>query len=377
MNTISKYRQNPHSARILIVDDQRVNCMVLERTLLDAGYQNIKVLNDSTLATDHFIAGNYDLMLLDVHMPVVDGFDVMEELKQRHDDELFSVIMLTAESDENVKSKALSLGAKDFLTKPFNKTEVVHRINNTIATQLLNKRIINDNQELELRVKERTEALEKSYHGLVESLSIAAQYKDNETGSHVSRMSYASYLLALEYGFTQDKAELLLHAAPMHDIGKIGIPDKILLKPSKLNAQEWVIMKSHVNIGAEILSGKSSPLIEMARTVALTHHEKWDGSGYPQGLSGENIPIEGRICALCDVMDALTSKRPYKRAWTFKEAVDYMDDQQGLHFDPELVTLYKQILPEVMMFNNNHSDHEPDNLEEDKAPKTKLSLAIA
>jgi putative two-component system response regulator len=266
------------------------------------------------------------------------------------------ILVLTAELTSETRSKSLSCGAKDFLTKPFDRLEVLQRINNIIEVRLLHKQVIQQNKELEQRVRERTKELEESRLDIVRRLGLAAEYKDNDTGNHILRMSLFSQLLAKAYGFDDERANMLLHAASMHDVGKIGIPDKILLKPGRLEPDEWKVMQTHVDIGVEILSGNDSPLIVMARMVAETHHERWDGNGYPNNLVGEAIPIEGRICALCDVFDALTSKRPYKKEWSVKEALSYINEQSGSHFDPKLVTLFHSILEQILDLRSKYSD---------------------
>jgi len=280
----------------------------------------------------------------------------MSLLQQDFPDDYLPILVLTAELTQETRSQALTGGAKDFLYKPFDRLEALQRIRNIIEVRLLHKQVKQQNKSLEERVEQRTRALEESRYDVVQRLGLAAEYKDNETGEHVLRMSKFSQLLAREYGLSEDRVELILNAAPMHDVGKIGIPDSILLKPGKLDADEWKIMQSHVNIGAEILSGGSSELMKAAQIIALTHHEKWDGSGYPAGLSGEHIPIEGRICAICDVFDALTSERPYKEAWSVDKAMALIREESGKHFDPKLVEDFDNILDEVLEIKALHSD---------------------
>lgn len=212
------------------------------------------------------------------------------------------------------------------------------------------------NAMLEVKVQERTKELHDAHLELVQRLGRAAEYRDNETGFHIIRMGQYSALLGRAAGMTEAECEMLLHASPMHDIGKIGIPDRILLKPGKLDPEEWEIMKTHTLIGSELLSGSSSPLMQMAAIIAETHHEKWDGSGYPHGLKGEEIPLVGRICALCDVFDALTTERPYKKAWSVADAVAEIERGSGTHFDPRLVELFKQMLPEILAVKDRYAD---------------------
>jgi putative two-component system response regulator len=352
-----EFEQKILDANILIVDDQIINIKLLEKILSQAGFSNLYSTSDSREVVDLYVKNNIDLLLLDIRMPHLDGFEVMSLLQDiPEENDYLPILVLTAELTSETRTKSLSRGAKDFLTKPFDRLEVLQRINNIIEVRLLHKQVINQNKELEQRVRERTKELEDSRLDIVRRLGLAAEYKDNDTGNHIIRMSLFCQLLAKAYGFDQDRAEMLLHAAPMHDVGKIGIPDKILLKPGRLDPDEWKIMQTHVDIGVEILSGNDSALMTMARMVAQTHHERWDGNGYPNRLVGDQIPIEGRICALCDAFDALTSKRPYKREWSVTEALSYLDEQSGHHFDPELVTLFHGILDQVLLLKDKYSD---------------------
>lgn len=344
------------SANILIVDDQIVNVRLLEKILKQAGYLHIYSTVDSRQVLTMYQEHDIDVLLLDIRMPHLDGFQVMQQLSTELVTDYLPILVLTAELTPETRSQALSGGAKDFLAKPFDRLEALQRIRNILEVRLLHKRVKEQNKRLEEKVKERTHQLEVSRHDVIQRLGLAAEYKDNETGNHVLRMSKFSQLLALEVGLTKQEAEVVLNAAPMHDVGKIGIPDRVLLKPGKLDAEEWEIMQSHVTIGAEILSGGGSRLMEMARSIALTHHEKWDGSGYPAGLSGKDIPLEGRICALCDVFDALTSERPYKKAWPIDKTMAFIREQSGQHFDPALVTAFESILDEVLVYRELHMD---------------------
>ena len=343
-------------ANILIVDDQLVNVRLLEKILKQAGYVNIYSTLDSREALSMFKQYDIDALLLDIRMPNLDGFQVMDLLKQELTEDYLPILVLTAELTPETRSKALGGGAKDFLAKPFDRLEALQRVRNMLEVRLLHKQVKLQNKTLEAKVAERTKQLEESRHDVIQRLGLAAEYKDNETGNHVLRMSKFSQLLAKEIGLTDVEAELILNASPMHDVGKIGIPDSVLLKPGKLNGEEWAIMQSHVRIGGEILSGGGSKLMEVARSIALTHHEKWDGSGYPEGLSAEDIPIEGRICALCDVFDALTSERPYKSAWPIEKAMALIREESGKHFDPDLVEAFENILDDVLMYREQHID---------------------
>lgn len=343
-------------ANILIVDDQAVNTQLLEKILRQAGYRNIFTCTDPTQVTERYFEHQSDLLLLDIRMPVMDGYQVMQALQQAVIDDYLPVLVLTAELTSEARGRALSSGAKDFITKPFDQLEVLQRIKNLLEVRLLHKQVLDHNLKLELEVRKRTEELEQSRLEIIARLGRAAEYKDNETGNHILRMSHFAGLLAKAANLGEKFSASIELAAPMHDIGKIGIPDYILLKPGKLDDDEWEIMKTHVDIGADLLAGTDVPLLSMARNIALTHHEKWDGSGYPRGLKAEEIPIEGRICAICDVFDALTSERPYKRAWPIEDALQYLRQQAGSHFDPDLIPLFEKILDEVLTFRVQHMD---------------------
>lgn len=343
-------------ANILIVDDQAPNVTLLEKMLKHAGYTNVTGITDSRFAVNTYLEQDIDLLLLDIRMPHMDGFEVMSKLQDLVRDDYLPILVLTAELAAETRAKALCNGAKDFLTKPFEQLEVLQRIHNILEVRLLHKHMKQQNQSLEAMVIQRTQELADSRFEIIQRLGRAAEYKDNETGNHILRMSKFSQMLAKAAGMSQAESDMILNASPMHDIGKIGIPDRVLLKPGKLNAEEWAVMQTHVTIGADLLSGSESPLMVMAKNIALLHHEKWDGSGYPNGLAGEDIAIEGRICALCDVFDALTSERPYKDAWPIQEAMAFIKEQSGKHFDPKLVELFEEILDEVLAFRGNHLD---------------------
>jgi putative two-component system response regulator len=270
-----------------------------------------------------------DLILLDVMMPGLTGFDVCARLKANPLTCAIPVIFVTALKDEMDETKGFEVGAVDYITKPISPAVVRARVKTHLSLV-------------------QAQELKQTRLQVIQRLGRAAEYKDNETGLHVMRMSHYAQVLALAYGFSEQKAEDLLHAAPMHDIGKIGIADSILLKPGKLTVEEYQEMQKHPLIGAEIIGDCESDLLKMAKAVALYHHEKWDGTGYPFGLSGEQIPIEARIVALSDVFDALTSARPYKQAWTIEATLQHIRAQKGLHFEPVLVDLLEQNLQQIL-----------------------------
>jgi len=348
--------QEIFQANILIVDDEPANVKLLQKVLERNGYVNIQVTTDPRTVESLCAETDFDAFLLDIRMPYLDGYGVMAMLAERFKNDYLPVLVLTAQTDRETRLKALESGAKDFLTKPFDQLEALTRIHNLLEVRLMHKQIRNQNQILEGIVKQRTEELYETRREVINRLGLAAEYRDNETGNHIIRMSRYAQLLALEIGLSAEKAEIILNAAPMHDIGKIGIPDSVLLKPGKLDKDEWNIMQSHVAIGGEILSGHASDLMETAKLIALHHHEKWDGSGYPEGLKGEEISIEGRICAVADVFDALLSERPYKKPWTVEQALSLIEEEAGKHFDPQLSPLMRKILPEALKIKEQYSD---------------------
>ena len=343
-------------AKILIVDDEPVNVKLLYKMLERKGYVNVQYTTDSRDVESLCSQTEFDAFLLDIRMPHLDGFDIMEMLTRRFVDDYMPVLVLTAQTDRDTRLKALESGAKDFLTKPFDQLEALTRIHNLLEVRLMHIQVRQQNKTLERKVKQRTKELYETRQEVIQRLGLAAEYRDNETGNHIIRMSRYSQLLAMEYGLSEELAETIVNAAPMHDVGKIGIPDRVLLKPGKLDADEWNIMQTHVEIGAEILSGHPSDLMESARLIALHHHEKWDGSGYPAGLVGDEISIEGRICAIADVFDALLSERPYKKPWSVEQALELIESEAGKHFDPDITPLMRKILPEVKKIREQFSD---------------------
>jgi len=334
--------------RILIVDDEPANLKLLDKMLRAHGYQGLILLDDSREVINSYQTARPDLILLDINMPHLDGYQVMEQLKALNDPLLPPIVILTAQQGKDYLLRALSAGARDFVTKPFDRNELLMRVRNLLDAQLAHRMLHDQKAVLENMVNMRTEELRNTRLQVVQRLGMAAEYRDEETGSHILRMSHMSALLARASGWSEADCELILNASPMHDIGKIGIPDAILLKPGKFEPPEWEIMKTHASIGGKLLEGDDSDLLRMAQQIAISHHEKWDGSGYPNGLAGEAIPQAGRIAALADVFDALTSVRPYKKAWTIEDAVKLIKENSGKHFDPKLVEIFLQQLPEIL-----------------------------
>lgn len=344
------------TSRVLIVDDHESNRKLLATILGHEGY-HCETAKDGEDALQMMSDIKPDLVLLDIMMPGLNGFEVAKQLKAQDSTRHVPIIMLTALNDRESRIKGLDAGAEDFLNKPFDQLELRVRIRNLLKIKEYQDFLLNHNDLLETQVMARTQELWETRLDIVRSLGRAAEYRDNETGMHIIRMSKFSQALALAIGQSRQWGELILNASPMHDIGKVGIPDKILLKPGKLTPEEWEIMKTHTSIGAEILQAqRPSELSAMASSIAIAHHEKWDGSGYPNGLAGENIPLEARIVALADVFDALTSERPYKKAWSEEDAIAEIRKLGGSHFQPMLVEAFLDVLPDMSQIREQYID---------------------
>jgi response regulator RpfG family c-di-GMP phosphodiesterase len=289
-------------------------------------------------------------------MPEMDGLEFLQQFRSLPDKQDVPVVMVTADIQTEVRHKALQLGANDFLTKPVNKTELRARVTNLLALSVAQKQLASRAEWLSEEVAKATREIVAREREAIFRLSRAAEYRDPETGAHLLRLSKYARLLGTNLGLGQDELDLLSDAAPMHDIGKVGIPDHILLKPGRLDVAEMEIMRTHAQIGADILQGSASPLLQVAAAIALTHHEKFDGSGYPNGLKGEQIPLYGRIIAVADVFDALTSARPYKPAWDLDRAVTLILEGSGSHFDPVCVDAFFLDWEAVLEIYRNHRD---------------------
>jgi len=333
---------------VLIVDDDPINIKILI-TILKDDY-DIKFAKSGEAALNLIEKFTPDIILLDVIMPEMDGYQVCTALKENPVTKNIPVIFITAKNQEADETKGFEIGAVDYISKPINPAIVKARVKTHLA-------LYDQKRELEKEVYARTKEIFDTRLQIIRKLSIASEYKDNDTGLHIIRMSKYCYIIAKEYGFSDYEAEILINAAPMHDIGKIGIPDHILLKHGKLNAEEWEIIKTHSEIGAKIIGKHDSDLLKTAYIVALQHHEKYDGSGYPMGLKGNNISINARIAIVADVFDALTSERPYKKAWNADRAIDTINEE-AKYYDPKILNAFNNSISEILKVKEKYSSTE-------------------
>lgn len=333
--------------KIVIVDDEEINIILLEELVKQAGYTDCTSFYNPLKALDYLEENSCDILIVDFNMPDMDGVELLQKAKGLHPDMLS--IMITASSDESVMIRALETGVNEFLRKPI--SGIVFKLRLKNISQLKDSFNITHefNKTLQKRVDDTTSALRQSEYEALEVLSKSAEYKDPETASHIARVSHYAKLIAQKIGLSEEEQKILYFAAPLHDIGKIGIEDSILLKPGKLTPEEFDTMKNHSQIGATILENRTNVYLKAGQIIALTHHEKFNGKGYPKGLKGEEIPLYGRIVAIADVFDALTSIRPYKKAWTFEDATKLLIEERDEHFDPELVNVFTDALDEVQV----------------------------
>ena len=354
--------------KILAADDELVNRKVIagflkafghDYQVVETGGQLLELLDESV-----------DLVLTDILMPGMNGFDLCRAIRAAENVSDVPIILVTSLDNKDDRLRAVEAGANDFVSKPIDRTELKVRMDSILKMKEARDEVKRYQAELEQMVQIRTEALRMTVDNLtvlhqatlaahletIYCLASAAEYKDEETAEHIKRMSHTSAVLARGLGVDEEEVALILHASPMHDIGKIGIPDAILLKPGPLDADEWMIMKRHTTIGAAILHSTSSEYLEVGRSIALSHHEKWDGSGYPRGLAGEDIPLCGRISAVADVFDALLSKRPYKEPFPLDKSLDIIRSGRGSHFDPTVVDVFFENLDEIMSIRERFSD---------------------
>ncbi len=332
------------SAHILIVDDQKLHIGLLKDVLIKAGYRNVETTTDPQEAIELYRDLRPDIVLLDLVMPKIDGFTVLAQLREIAKDEPLAVLVLSPEKGQDIRLRALEAGATDFISKPYEGIEVLVRIRNIIIGHLLHKQVQDQNKILDQKVQDRTKELRQTQLDIIRRLARAAEFRDEDTGVHIIRMSKLCALVGAQLGLDEHQCDLLLNASPLHDIGKLGIPDSILLKPGKLTPDEWTIMKTHTTIGSELLAGSDSEVMKMAETIALTHHEKWDGTGYPHGLKGEDIPLVGRIASVCDMFDALMSNRPYKKAWSLDQTIEEIKRCSNINFDPKVIEAFLTVV---------------------------------
>jgi putative two-component system response regulator len=339
------------SCRILVVDDEPPNVNALLRLLDRAGYRDVEGITDPREAMPRFKENPPDLVLLDLRMPHLDGFAILELLREEIPaDQYLPVLVLTGDLSQEVRERALAVGARDFITKPFDLTEVLLRIKNLLEARVLHLQLKDHNRTLEQRVRERTRDLAAAQIEILHRLALAAEYRDDVTGRHAERVGALTSLLAERLGRDPSEVLLLRQAATLHDVGKIGVPDGILMKPGGLTPDEVRRMRTHVEIGERILSGSGYALLEMAAEIARFHHERWDGNGYQEGLQGEAIPLSGRLVAVADVFDSLTHMRPYKSAQPVEEAVSYIAEERGGHFDPAVVDAFLELAEEGVLY---------------------------
>jgi putative two-component system response regulator len=365
-------------AKVMVVDDESTNVKIVRRLLEIAGYSRFVTTTESTTAVTLLRDERPDIVLLDLMMPEVSGLDILAEV--RFDDELsfIPIVILTAATDRETKLRALELGANDFLGKPLDPSELVARVRNVLAVKEYQNRLQNYSKDLEDAVRQRTAELEASRQDVIHCLARAAEYRDDDTGYHIIRVGKYARLLGQALGMSHDEADVLEQAAQLHDVGKIGIPDAVLLKPGKLTSEEFKIMQTHcgfgqhilipvsheeeeilqrhAEVGAKILEVGTSPVLVMAEKIAMTHHERWNGTGYPLGLSGEEIPLEGRITAVADVFDALSSKRCYKEAFPLEKCFEIMQSERGTHFDPAVLDAFIQLRPQVSQIQREYAE---------------------
>ncbi len=354
---------------ILVIEDNVMSSRLLTTILTRLGYTTDTAF-DGVSGLEKVASSPPDLILLDLDLPRMDGYQVAQRLKQSDRTKIIPIVVVSSFSEVENRIKALEAGADDFLSKPIDQIELRVRVQSLLKVKDYNDHMVHYQKTLEEEVNRRTQQLRQAFEELTTAtekirqasldttvrLSQAAEYKDEETGSHIKRMGYYTTAIAKAMALPPQDIEAILHAAPMHDIGKIGIPDRILLKSGPLNEQEWEIMKQHTVIGSNILSRSDSHVIQMAEQIALSHHEKWDGSGYPKGLKGSSIPVWGRISAIADVFDALTTRRPYKKALSVEHSLDILKEGRGIHFDPDIHDVFFSIEEEILSIRNRYDD---------------------
>lgn len=345
--------------RILIVDDEERNLRLMSAILKNYDYV-FETAKNGVEALEKTKEFNPDLIFLDIMMPGMDGYETCKRLKQDPETQHILVVMVTALTERESRIECLEAGANDFLLKPIDISELMIRTKNLLRIKEFENFLKGHNEILDAEVKEKTTQLRGSYIDTIHRLTKAAEYKDEDTASHIKRSGYYAAFVARELGWQAEMVETIFYASPMHDIGKIGIPAEILLKPRKLTTEEFALMKTHTTIGANILRGGTSGIIQMAEIIALSHHERWDGSGYPNGLKEEKIPIEGRLYNICDHYDALRSERPYKPPFDHEKAVKIIIEGDVItmpeHFDPQFLEVFKNSHKQFEEIYEAHKD---------------------
>ena len=344
------------AARIIVVDDDEPTLRVMARMLARAGYRRVTTTNRPENVDALCDRLRPDLLVLDLHMPHLDGFGVLEAIRRRvRGPDRLPVIVLTGDDATESRRRALGLGARDFVNKPIDAVELLLRIRNQLEARDMQRQLEENSAMLDLRVAERTERLERAHLDMLERLALTAECRDDDTSEHAQRVGRSAALIAAELRLDERTCELIRVAAPLHDIGKVAIPDAILHKPGPLTQDEYELMKTHVTVGGRLLGGGKTPALRMAGQIALCHHERWDGTGYPFGMSGEDIPLVARVVALADVFDVLTHERPYKEAWPVDKSLDEVRRERGKHFDPDVVDAFMRLDHPVLRFPTGSS----------------------
>lgn len=377
----------PSDANVMVVDDESFNIDLVQAYLEDEGFGNFVTTTDATAALDMVRSHRPDIVLLDVKMPEVNGLEILKSMRGDRELRMIPALILTASTAPETKLEALRLGASDFLAKPVDPSELVLRVRNVLSAKAYQDHLAEYSERLEEQVQVRTQELLRSREEAIHCLARAGEYRDDDTGHHVMRVGLYSAVIARELGFPQPAVELLQQAAQLHDVGKIGIPDAILHKPGKLEPHEFDMIKQHCGIGRhiinpltneeterlsdhttvgmKIMASTNSPVLKMAAVIAASHHEKWDGSGYPRGLTGNEIPIEGRIVAVADVFDALSSKRPYKDAFPVDKCLNILTEGRGKHFDPRVLDAFLARVDDILKIRDEYTGTEQQQGSED------------
>ena len=346
----------PSRMKVVIIDDTPVNLLLMEKLVTRQPECPPLPFGDPAEGLGWCLDNEPDLIIVDYMMPGIDGLTFIERVRALHDRDDVPILMVTANHERQTRYDALLRGANDFLTKPIDKHEFEPRVRNMLKLRQAHLDTRHRAEELAEEVRRATAEIFLRERETITRLARAAEFRDPETGAHIQRMARYSALIAEQIGMPREQVSRILQAAPMHDVGKLGIPDHILLKPGRLNPEEREIMKRHAEIGHDILKGSASSVVQLGASIALSHHEKYDGSGYPNGLAGEAIPIEGRIVAVADVFDAITSERTYKKSWPIDDAVAFLREGRGTHFDPACVDTFFGSLDEVLRIREQFKD---------------------